>query len=77
MMRLFVALTLPEEIREALAALENGLPGVRWVPEENLHLTLRFIGEVDGGLAHDIDEGLVLLAGIDAAKTVPRLQVVV
>ena len=61
MMRLFVALTLPEEIREALAALENGLPGVRWVPEENLHLTLRFIGEVDGGLAHDIDDTLVAL----------------
>ncbi len=60
-MRLFVAITLPEEIREALAALEDGLPGVRWIPEDNLHLTLRFIGEVDHGVAHDIDDALVAL----------------
>ena len=57
-MRLFVALSLPEPVRERLADLENGLPGARWVPEDNLHLTLRFIGEVDGGLARDIDSCL-------------------
>ena len=57
-MRLFVALTLPEAVRERLGALENGLPGARWVPEDNLHLTLRFIGEVDGGVARDIDSCL-------------------
>ena len=54
-MRLFVALTLPEELRERLAMLESGLPGARWVPEDNFHLTLRFIGEVDGAEARDID----------------------
>ena len=57
-MRLFVALTLPEDLRERLAALGNGLPGARWVPEDNLHLTLRFIGEVDGAVARDIDDCL-------------------
>ena len=60
-MRLFVALDLPDEIRDNLAGLANGLPGARWLPPENLHLTLRFIGEVDGHDAHDIDEGLAAI----------------
>ena len=62
-MRLFVALSLPDEIRERLAHLEDRLPGARWVPPENLHVTLRFIGEVDGGQAHDIDAELTRLHG--------------
>ncbi len=57
-MRLFVAIALPEEIQDALADLGNGLPGARWVPAENLHLTLRFLGEVDRRDAEDIDAAL-------------------
>ena len=57
-MRLFVAITLPDEQRAQLATLANGLPGARWVNEENLHLTLRFLGELDGGQAADVDEAL-------------------
>lgn len=57
-MRLFVALALPEQIRFRLSLLCGGLPGVRWVPEENFHLTLRFLGEVDGGTMQDIDAAL-------------------
>ena len=45
-MRLFVALDLPWALRERLAMLSgSGIPGARWVPPENYHLTLRFIGE--------------------------------
>jgi 2'-5' RNA ligase len=62
-MRLFVALSLPDEIRDRLGDLEMPLPGARWVPPDNLHLTLRFIGEVDGGLAQDIDTALMGLDG--------------
>lgn len=62
-MRLFVALSLPDEIRERLSDLQGAVPGARWVPPENLHITLRFIGEVDGGLAHDIDTALMGLDG--------------
>ena len=44
-MRLFVALVPPAPVQAALAALAAPLTGVRWTPVENLHLTLRFIGE--------------------------------
>lgn len=45
--RLFLALALPEPVRAALAALAQPLPGVTWTQPEQLHLTLRFIGDVD------------------------------
>jgi 2'-5' RNA ligase len=58
MIRLFVGLELPEKLRDRLAGLGAGIEGVRWIPEENLHLTLRFIGEVDEAQAEDIVEAL-------------------
>ena len=58
MIRLFVAIDFPEEIKEMLSRLCFGLPGARWVSEDQLHLTLRFIGEVDGGIFQDIRDGL-------------------
>ncbi|MEX2644420.1 MAG: RNA 2',3'-cyclic phosphodiesterase [Acetobacterales bacterium] len=57
-MRLFVAIDLPDDVRDRLATLEAGVPGVRWVPAGNLHLTLRFIGEVDGAMAEELAEAL-------------------
>ncbi|MFN4091077.1 MAG: RNA 2',3'-cyclic phosphodiesterase [Alphaproteobacteria bacterium] len=57
-MRLFVAIDLPDAVRRHLAMLGGGIPGARWVPAENLHLTLRFIGEVDGATADDVAEAL-------------------
>lgn len=56
--RLFVALALPADLRGRLCGLSSGLPGARWVDGANLHLTLRFIGEVDGHAAEDIDAAL-------------------
>ncbi|MDY6859967.1 MAG: RNA 2',3'-cyclic phosphodiesterase [Pseudomonadota bacterium] len=47
MIRAFVALSLPEPVLDALAALQQGMPAPRVVPVENLHLTLAFLGEVD------------------------------
>lgn len=58
MLRLFVGIALPAAIRARLAQLCHGLPGAKWVEPEGLHLTLRFIGEVDGGVARDIDAAL-------------------
>ncbi|MCK6453737.1 MAG: RNA 2',3'-cyclic phosphodiesterase [Alphaproteobacteria bacterium] len=54
MIRLFVGLSLPLEVRQRLAAMSGGVPGARWEPEENFHLTLRFIGDVEHGQADDI-----------------------
>jgi 2'-5' RNA ligase len=49
-MRLFVALEIPEAVRENLAAIRKNFssigPGLRWVPSENLHVTLKFIGSL-------------------------------
>jgi len=62
-MRLFVAIDLPESVKERLALLCCGLPGARWVDPDQIHLTLRFIGEVDGGLFRDIRDVLAATEG--------------
>jgi len=58
MIRLFVGLELPAETRMALAMLRGDLHGARWLRDDQLHLTLRFIGEVAPGTAEDIHEAL-------------------
>lgn len=58
MVRLFVALYLPEAIRTNLSIICSGLPKARWVAPENFHLTLRFIGEVDEDDIQEIDDAL-------------------
>jgi 2'-5' RNA ligase len=61
-MRLFVALDLPWDLRERLRAMTAlSFPGARWVPPENYHLTLRFIGETPGYQAEEIDHALAAL----------------
>jgi 2'-5' RNA ligase len=54
MHRLFVAIRPPEAVRSQLLDLMEGVKGARWQDEDHLHLTLRFIGEVDRHLAADI-----------------------
>ena len=62
-MRLFVALTIPDSVAASLMLIQGGVPGARWQSREQLHLTLSFIGEVDGRDAAMIDDAL---AGIRA-----------
>jgi len=59
MLRLFVGIALPPELKLRLSLLCSGVPGARWVDPGNYHLTLRFIGEVDEGVASDIDAALL------------------
>jgi 2'-5' RNA ligase len=58
MHRLFVAIRPPEPIRDLLIDAMNESPDFRWQHDEQLHLTLRFIGEVDRPLADDIAAAL-------------------
>lgn len=58
MIRLFVGLKIPEEIRRRMAWLARGVDIARWVPEENIHITLRFIGEVPEDQAEDLSAAL-------------------
>jgi RNA 2',3'-cyclic 3'-phosphodiesterase len=53
MPRLFTAIELPDEIRSDLARLKQPLPGAKWVDQENLHLTLRFVGDIDARAARE------------------------
>ena len=58
MHRLFVAIRPPENIRDLLIDAMDDSPEFRWQDEEQLHLTLRFIGEVDRPLAADLADAL-------------------
>lgn len=75
MHRLFAALRPPPEIRRLLTRAMGGVPHARWQDDDQLHLTVRYIGEVDRPLAEDIalalgqvhsDAPRVMLAGVGA-----------
>jgi 2'-5' RNA ligase len=57
-MRLFVALSIPDAVANTMFLIQSGVPGAKWQTREQLHLTLRFIGEVDGRDANAIDDAL-------------------
>lgn len=58
MPRLFTGLEIPDDLSRQLALLRGGLFGARWIDEEDYHLTLRFIGDIDEAAAHDVWEAL-------------------
>jgi RNA 2',3'-cyclic 3'-phosphodiesterase len=63
MPRLFTGLEIPEAIRRRLALIRSPLPGAKWIEAENMHITLRFVGDIDGRTADDFAS---LLEGIQA-----------
>ena len=82
-MRLFVAIDVPAEIEERLETLCTGLKGARWIGTDRMHLTLRFLGELNTGQANDAAERLgevrapafdLSLAGIGAFGAGRRLR---
>jgi 2'-5' RNA ligase len=56
MHRLFIAVDFPDEVNDALANICFGIPGAKWVPKDQIHLTLRFIGDADDAMLSDITE---------------------
>src|SRR5512147_770136 len=79
MHRLFVAIRPPEDVRDLLIDAMDDSPALRWVGDEQLHLTLRFIGEVERPVANDIAakfekrSGGALWAGIEPKTPVVGL----
>ena len=71
MIRLFVGLPFPPEIQRLLSHLGATIPGARATPQDQVHLTLRFIGEVEGTVYNDIKEQL---ASIDAPPLSLRIR---
>lgn len=71
MIRLFVALPIPDAQRRRLAQIRTGIDGARWVDEHNLHLTLRFIGEVPEDHGEDL---AIALTSVKAAPFELRLK---
>jgi 2'-5' RNA ligase len=58
MHRLFVAIRPPEPIRDQLIDLMDDGIDIHWQSDEQLHLTLRFIGEVERPVANDVAAAL-------------------
>lgn len=58
MPRLFIAIDLPERIRDDITSTYMAIPGAKWIEDSQIHLTLRFIGEVDGETERRIDSAL-------------------
>lgn len=56
--RLFAAIRPPAAVIDALLDLESDIPGARWQDESQIHLTLRFFGEIEARAADDLDAAL-------------------
>ena len=89
--RSFIAIPIPAEIRRGLAEVENDLmpaqAGVKWVPEDNFHVTLKFLGYVEPERLEAVARGVeaavqgakpfeVELAGVGAFPKITRPSVV-
>ena len=58
MPRLFTGLELPASVAGQMALARGGVVGARWLDPEDYHITLRFLGDVDGRVARDVAETL-------------------
>lgn len=58
MPRLFTGIEVPATVALALSLKRGGLHGARWVDQENYHITLRFIGDVDHAVAAEVTDAL-------------------
>jgi 2'-5' RNA ligase len=61
MPRLFTGIEIPPPIAQGLSMLRGGVPGSRWIDPANYHMTLRYIGDIDGATARDV---MQILGGV-------------
>lgn len=71
MPRLFTGLEIPADVAQILSFLRGGLPGARWIDPDNYHLTLRFIGDIEHGLANEVAS---MLSRVERAPFEIRLE---
>ena len=71
--RLFVALEIPEDVKAVLCRLASCFPGLKWTSPAAMHLTLRFIGQVPGAGAEQVQQSLRRVAGGSFHMTVAGL----
>lgn len=62
MPRLFTGLEVPPDVARDLDLMRGGIEGARWIERESYHITLRFIGDIEDGLANDFAQELARLA---------------
>lgn len=60
-MRLFIAIDFSDEIKKRLERMRTDVPGSHWVPKEQIHLTLSFLGEVDDATLERLTEALATI----------------
>src|SRR5512133_2980616 len=58
MPRLFIAIDMPEQVQDQISDLYIAIQGARWVPQDQLHITMRFIGETDAATETSIINAL-------------------
>jgi RNA 2',3'-cyclic 3'-phosphodiesterase len=61
MPRLFTGVEIPADVAMGLDLMRGGIPGARWIDRESYHITLRFIGDIEIGLAREIAAALDLI----------------
>ena len=65
-MRLFIACELPADVRKSLAGIASGFSSgsarMKWVEEENLHVTMKFLGDVPDGKVEKVKDALGVVA---------------
>ncbi len=63
MPRLFSAIEIPDTVRTRLGLIRAPFPGARWIDPQDMHLTLRFFGDIDGRTADEVAD---FLGGVQA-----------
>ncbi|MCX6986093.1 MAG: RNA 2',3'-cyclic phosphodiesterase, partial [Lentisphaerae bacterium] len=59
MPRLFIAIDIPDPVKDNICELRRNLPGVKWTAREQIHITMRFIGDSDDVLFNQIKSALL------------------
>ncbi|WP_440999627.1 RNA 2',3'-cyclic phosphodiesterase [Fodinibius sp. SL11] len=69
-MRLFIAIPIPEAVKKRLLDLQQPIEGMRWQAKEQMHLTLKFVGEVDETTGNKLRKEMTKIAHPNFSMTI-------